>query len=76
MSTLTVTLRHAIKLVAVTRSRHISRDPRSGILVGIGAAFLLAPVAAALCAGAGAVELATAAVTRYSAPIAAQDFLS
>jgi len=93
-----VTLGVAIKLVAVTRSRHISRDSRSGILVGIGAALVLAPVAAglslaalvsgvlfatagdpvalALFAGAGAVQLITAAVTRYHAPAAAQDFLS
>jgi hypothetical protein len=40
----------------VTRSRHISRDARSGILVGIGAMLVLAPVAlglslAALVAG-------------------------
>jgi len=85
-----VTLGVAIKLVAVTRSRHISRDSRSGILVGIGAALVLAPPAAglslaalvcgvlfgALVMGAGAVQLITAAVTRYHAPAAAQDFLS
>jgi len=64
----------------VTSSRNISRDSRSGILVGIGATLALAPVAAGLSlaalVGAGAVALTTAAVTRFSAPAAAQDFLS
>jgi CHASE2 domain-containing sensor protein len=47
----------------VTRSRHISRDTRSGILVGIGATLVLAPLAVGLSLGALVAGVIIGAVT-------------
>jgi hypothetical protein len=47
----------------VTRSRHISRDTRSGILVGIGATLVLAPLAVGLSLAALVAGVIIGAVT-------------
>jgi len=61
----TLTLRRAGRgtVSAVTRSRHISRDARSGILVGIGATLVLAPVAVGLSLAALVAGVVIGAVT-------------